>query len=66
MQLKNLKKLGDQIGKDISRGMDSATKELNKAIHGSVVIVSAGPLDPVAEVMKFSSVTVRSLEVQSC
>ena len=44
MQLKSFKKATDQIGKDISRGVNAASKEINKAVHGSVVVVSRNML----------------------
>ena len=40
-QLKSLKKAGDQIGKDISRGVNAASKEINRAVDGAVVVVSS-------------------------
>ncbi len=41
IQLKSLKKVGADLKKEIDRGVESASKELNKAVHGKEYIVSS-------------------------
>ncbi len=40
VQFKSLKKMGDQLGKEINKGVSTASQEINKAVYGSVVVVS--------------------------
>ncbi len=41
IQLKSLKKVGADLKKELDRGVESASKELNKAVHGKEYIVSS-------------------------